>query len=90
MSRLKFELHKKDSKSKEESPSIASPEEGLMDIVSFRFELISPTEVVRSNANQQIGNSLRWQTNIGYLVSEPFKMEAEIKFSPELEKMLSE
>ncbi len=80
-------ISKKDKK--EEAP-IPSPEDGLLDIVSFRFELISPTEIVKSNASQQMGQSLRWQTNIGYLVSQPFKMEAEIKSSPELEKMLSE
>lgn len=81
---------KKNKKDEQEKSPISSPEEGLMDIVSFRFELISPTEIVKSNASQQMGNSLRWQTNIGYLISQSFKMEAEIKSSPELEKMLSE
>ncbi|MBF0492181.1 MAG: hypothetical protein HQM15_05320 [Deltaproteobacteria bacterium] len=81
---------KKGKNDKKEEAAISNPEEGLMDIVSFRFELISPTEIVKSNAAQQMGNSLRWQTNIGYLVSQPFKMEAEIKSSLELEKMLSE
>ncbi len=74
-------------KNGKQEESAQNPEDGLMDIVSFRFEFISPTNVISTNAQQQYGRSLRWSTNLGYLTSKPFKMEMEIESNPALDRI---
>lgn len=60
----------------------------MLNAMTFQFELFLPTEVVRSNATQTFGNNLRWDVSLGYLSENPFKMETEIKSTPELEAAL--
>lgn len=88
----KVEKEKSDTSDKDKEKSdpisgLGSPESMLYEMMSFRFELIVPTEVVSSNAHQQVGQSLRWVVNMGTLMNKPFKMTAEIKANPELEKL---
>lgn len=57
-------------------------------MIGMRYEIISPFEIVSSNAQQHVGQSLRWQVNAGYLLEKAFEMRAEVKAHPLLEQFV--
>jgi len=85
----KIKEKKPEKKSSKEAEELSkNMEEMMMNSMTFRFEFLSPTEIVSSNATGRFGNLLRWDASLGYLSRNPFKMEMEIASTPELEAAL--
>lgn len=59
-------------------------EEVLLNSFYFTFEFIPPADVTSSNASWVVADSYRWETCLGYLLKNPFKMEIQIPMTPEL------
>lgn len=63
-------------------------EEAFSNMFRIRFEFMSPTRVISSNAQRSFGKDLRWETTLGYLMKNPYDIQIEIDASPELEANL--
>jgi len=74
---------KKDKDSSDEMGKML--EDKILNTFRIRFEFISPTTVLNSNALHSRGRDLRWETTFGYLLREPFEMKIEIQSTPELD-----
>lgn len=56
----------------------------IVAMFEFRFEFVSPSKIIDSNAHEQLGQLLRWETNAAYLSKKPFEVWVEIEASPEM------
>ena len=78
---------KKKSKGKDKDKDI----EALMSMlggIMLHFDLVVPSKVISTNAQDTYGNTLRWAIPLNYLDGHEVKLRAEIESTPELAKSI--
>jgi len=59
-------------------------EDAILNTFYFTFEFVPPAEAMSNNATLVVADTYRWETCLGYLLKNPFKMEIQIPNTPEL------